>query len=216
MKTWLPPENAPIGSSPRRKPGSRSSIFWIPAFAGMTNQGMNQTIPKSLRVALCTTLLLVSLAGCQEEKLVVGQPAPTLAATDPAGEPASLAAWRGKPVFLTFWSAGCGSCIVEMKQLETLARAHDGKVAVVAVNVDAAPPNVQEVRRRHGFSFPLLQDSLGISLERYDVVGTPTSVLIDASGRALSRHVGTQTPAELSNAFSALAASAPVPAAPGT
>jgi peroxiredoxin len=177
---------------------------------------MKTWFPPRLRGVLAAAFLLAALAGCREEKLVVGEPAPALAATDPAGEPASLAAWRGQPVFLTFWSAGCGSCIVEMKQLETLARAHDGKVAVVAVNVDAAPPNVQEIRRRHGFTFPLLQDSLGISLERYAVIGTPTSVLVDARGRVVSHHVGMQTPAELSNAFSALAASAPVPATPGT
>ena len=175
---------------------------------------MRTWLPPRLRGALAAAFLLAALAGCREEKLVVCEPAPALAATDPAGEPASLAAWRGQPVFLTFWSAGCGSCIVEMKQLETLARAHDGKVAVVAVNVDAAPPNVQEVRRRHGFTFPLLQDSLGISLERYAVVGTPTSVLVDARGRVVSHHVGMQTPAELAADFAVLAASAGISSAP--
>lgn len=170
----------------------------------------HERLPKTLFVVL----LLASLAGCREEQLAIGQPAPALAATDPAGEPTSLDAWRGRPVFLAFWSNTCGSCIAEMKQLETLAHTHANRVTVVAVNVDAAPPNLPDIRRRHGFSFPLLQDSLGISRERYEVVGTPTTVLIGADGRVLAHHVGAQAPEQLATAFATLTASLRTPTSP--
>lgn len=174
---------------------------------------------RSLRTALVTTLLLTALAaltGCREETLAIGNPAPALAATDPAGEPASLDTWRGRPLFLTFWSDGCSSCVAEMKELETLAQANAGRVAVVAVNVDAEPPDMREIGRRYGLSFPLLRDSLGISKERYEVVGTPTSVLIDARGRIVSRHVGMRQPGALASDFASLSAPTRMPATPGT
>jgi len=178
---------------------------------------MNQLQPRrGLRAALAAALLVAVLAGCREDKLVVGAPAPALAATDPAGEPASLDTWRGQPLFLTFWSDGCSSCVAEMKELETLAQANDGRVAVVAVNVDAEPPDMREIRQRLGLSFPLLRDSLGISKERYDVAGTPTSVLIDAHGRILSHYVGMRKPDELAVDFALLSASTPTSAAPDT
>ena len=171
---------------------------------------------RGLRTVLASALLLVVLAGCQEDKLVVGDQAPALAATDSAGEPASLDAWRGRPLFLTIWSDGCSSCVAEMKELEKLTQANDGRIVVVAVNVDAEPPDMRELRQRLSLSFPLLRDSLGISKERYDVAGTPTSVLIDAQGRILSRYVGMRTRDELAGDFAALNASARTSAAPGT
>jgi peroxiredoxin len=178
---------------------------------------MSQFQPRrGLRAALAAALLLAVLAGCREDKLAIGEPAPALAATDPAGEPASLDTWRGRPLFLTFWSDGCSSCVAEMKELETLAQANGGRVAVVAVNVDAESPDLREIRQRLGLSFPLLQDSLGISKERYDVAGTPTSVLIDARGRILSHYVGMRKPDELAGDFAALNASTRSSAAPGT
>ena len=169
-----------------------------------------------LRAALTTALLLAALAGCREYKLAIGEPAPALAAINPAGEPASLDTWRGRPLFLTFWSDGCSSCVAELKVLETLAQANNDRVAVVAVNVDAEPPDVQEIRQRLGLSFPLLRDSLGISKERYEVAGTPTSVLIDARGRILSHYVGMRKPDELVGDFALLSAPAPTSVAPDT
>ena len=89
----------------------------------------NQFQPR-LRAALTTALLLVVLGGCREEKFAIGDLAPALAATDLAGEPASLDTWRGQPVFLTFWSDSCSSCI-----------------AVVHANV---PRRISAVRRISG------------------------------------------------------------------
>ncbi len=175
----------------------------------------NQFQPR-LRAALTTALLLVVLGGCREEKFAIGDLAPALAATDLAGEPASLDTWRGQPVFLTFWSDSCSSCIAEMKELNMLAQTNGGRIAVVAVNIDAEPPDMREIQQRYALSFPLLRDSLGISKERYEVIGTPTSVLIDARGRILARHVGMRKPDELVGDFASLSASTRTSVAPDT
>lgn len=65
-------------------------------------------------INILTFAILVLISGCKEEKLVVGQQAPALATFDLQGGEAGLERWRGKAVYLNFWSAGCGGCLAEM------------------------------------------------------------------------------------------------------
>ncbi|VDR26789.1 thiol-disulfide oxidoreductase [Raoultella terrigena] len=67
-------------------------------------------------------LLLTLLVGCKEEKLARGEPAPALAAFDLQDNAASLERWRGKAIYLNFWSAGCGGCLAEMDTLQALSQ----------------------------------------------------------------------------------------------
>ncbi|MFT4174103.1 MAG: TlpA disulfide reductase family protein [Rhodocyclaceae bacterium] len=157
------------------------------------------------RLVLVGALAVVALAACKEAQLEIGQAAPPLAVQDSAGQPASLDAWRGQPVYVNFWSAGCGSCLGELRALDQLGRTYAGRVAVVTVNIDREAPDLVDMQRRNGFAFTMLQDQLGISLERYRVIGTPTSVIIGRDGRAQARYVGGQTPQQMTEAF-ALAA----------
>jgi hypothetical protein len=58
---------------------------------------------------------------------------------------------------------------------------------------------------KHGSSYPVLRDRPNITRERYQVIGTPTSVLNDAGGRVLERHQGWRKPAERQVVFTRLA-----------
>ena len=87
-------------------------------------------------------ILLVALAGCKEEKLALGEPAPQLAAFDSQGHEAKLDAWQGKGVYLNFWSVSCGGCMAEMHTLEKLSQQWGDKLVVVAVK---KPIKVQQV-----------------------------------------------------------------------
>jgi thiol-disulfide isomerase/thioredoxin len=160
----------------------------------------------SVRAVLTSLALVAALAACKEEQLELGQPAPELAVQDSYGQPATLAAWHGQTVYLNFWSAGCGSCLAEMQALDALGRQYAGRVAVVLVNIDREAPDLVDIKHRNGFQFAMLQDQLGISLERYRVVGTPTSVVIGRDGRAQARYVGAQTPQQMAEAFARAAA----------
>ena len=53
--------------------------------------------------------------------------------------------------------------------------------------------------------YPVLRDQMKITQERYQVIGTPTSVLIDPQGRVLEWHQGMRKPAELAATFARLA-----------
>ncbi|MDR2128853.1 MAG: TlpA family protein disulfide reductase, partial [Burkholderiaceae bacterium] len=75
-----------------------------------------------LRGAASLAALGGMLTACKEEVARLGDAAPELAALDLHGNPAKLAQWRGKPLYLNFWSAGCAVCLNEMPRLETLSR----------------------------------------------------------------------------------------------
>ncbi|HAU4332200.1 TlpA disulfide reductase family protein [Citrobacter freundii] len=150
--------------------------------------------------------VLVLMSGCKEEKLAVGQQAPALATFDMQGRESGLEHWRGKAVYLNFWSAGCGGCLAEMDALEALSKKWGDKVVVVAVNTDPATVMIDGLLAKHQVSYPVLRDQLKISQERYQVIGTPTSVLIDREGRVLELHQGMRKPPELEATFARLAA----------
>ena len=148
----------------------------------------------------CHNVLLLAAAilisGCKEEKLAVGAPAPALAAFD----------LQGKAVYLNFWSAGCGGCLAEMDTLEALSKKWGDKVVVVAVNTDPETVRINDLLAKHQITYPVVRDQLNITQERYQVIGTPTSVLIDSEGRVLELHQGMRKPSELEATFARLAA----------
>ncbi|EHR8837288.1 TlpA family protein disulfide reductase [Shigella flexneri] len=150
-------------------------------------------------------LLLILLAGCKDEKLALGEPAPALAVFDLQGNEAALSHWQGKGVYLNFWSANCGGCLAEMDTLEAMSKKWGNSVTIVAVNTDPDTVNVNALLATHHITYPVVRDQLNITQERYQVIGTPTSVLIDSQGRVRDIHQGMRTPSELEAAFSQLA-----------
>lgn len=150
-------------------------------------------------------LLLTLLVGCKEEKLARGELAPALAAFDLQDNAASLERWHGKAIYLNFWSAGCGGCLAEMDTLQALSQRWPDRVVVVGVNTDPDSVEIAPLLAKHGISYPVLRDRLKITQERYQVIGTPTSVLIDSRGRVVDLHQGWRKPEALQAVFSELA-----------
>ncbi|MFS2222305.1 TlpA family protein disulfide reductase [Pantoea sp. B65] len=150
-------------------------------------------------------LLLVLLAGCKEEKLTLGATAPALAAFDAQGNQTSLDRWQGKGVYLNFWSASCGGCLAEMHSLEKLSQQWGDKLVVVAINTDSDAVDIQPLLAKHHITYPVVRDQLKITQERYQVIGTPTSFLIDAQGRVIDMHQGARDEEALTATFRKLA-----------
>lgn len=150
-------------------------------------------------------LLLVLLSGCKEEKLAQGAPAPALAAFDLQGKEATLARWQGKKIYLNFWSASCGGCMAEMATLQALSQQWKDKIDVVAINTDPDSVNIDEMLTMHHITYPVLRDQLKITQERYQVIGTPTSFVIDGKGQLISMYQGARSEQALKEAFATLA-----------
>lgn len=150
-------------------------------------------------ISLCSLLLLLS--ACKQEKVVIGETAPPLAAYDLQGSPASLEQWQGKPVYLNFWSVSCGGCLAEMVTLDALSKEYQDQIVVVAINTDAEQVDITPVVAQRNISYPVIRDQLGITQERYQVIGTPTSFLIDRDGKVTEFYQGARNEQELAASF---------------
>ena len=92
-----------------------------------------------------------------------------------------------------------------MDSLQALSQRWPDKLVVVGVNTDPESVDIAPLLAKHGISYPVLRDQLKMTQERYQVIGTPTSVLIDSHGTVLDLHQGLRKPEELQTVFGQLA-----------
>jgi len=125
------------------------------------------------------------------DRSYAGRPAPDILFQDPAGEPASVADFRGKPLLLNLWATWCAPCVVEMPSLDALAATNDD-IKVLALSQDL---NGQEKVDAFfaGRKFRKLEPYLDPELSFMSAQGIntlPTTILYDAQGREVWRMVG--------------------------
>lgn len=138
---------------------------------------------------------------CKEESVQIGQPAPEIAAFDLQGNKASLSDWQGKTVLINFWSETCGACIAELRTLQQWAEKYPNQVQLVAMNIDGEKADTQAIVTKRQLTLPIFKDQMKITAERYQLVGTPTSFVIDPSGKVIYKFEGLLPKEELQRLF---------------
>ena len=138
---------------------------------------------------------------CKEESVQSGQPAPEIAAFDLQGNKASLSDWQGKTVLINFWSETCGACIAELRTLQQWAEKYPNQVQLVAMNIDGEKADTQAIVTKRQLTLPIFKDQMKITAERYQLVGTPTSFVIDPSGKVIYKFEGLLPEEELQRLF---------------
>ena len=138
---------------------------------------------------------------CKEESAQIGQPAPEIAAFDLQGNKATLSDWQGKTVLINFWSETCGACIAELRTLQQWAEKYPKQVQLVAMNIDGEKADTQAIVTKRQLTLPIFKDQMKITAERYQLVGTPTSFVIDPSGKVIYKFEGLLPEEELQRLF---------------
>lgn len=129
-----------------------------------------------------------------------GRPAPPLPGEVLVPPRATLASLRGKPAAIVFWASWCEPCRQEAPGFARLARSLHGRASLVGVDWEDERAAALAFVRRYGWRFPVLRAS-GLSGGRYDVIGLPTTLVLDSAGRISSVLRGPQTAADLSRAL---------------
>ena len=120
-----------------------------------------------------------------------GSPAPNVLFQDPAGEPASIADFAGKPVLVNLWATWCAPCVAEMPTLDALAAREQG-IEVLAVSQDLnGEEKVDAFFEKRNFRMlePYLDAELTL-MARLGISTLPTTILYDAEGREVWRMTG--------------------------
>lgn len=140
--------------------------------------------------AVPITILILVLAACGAPE--GSREAPELSLPDIRDRhTVSLSAFRGRPVFVSFWATWCDSCREEMPALEEIHRRRAGAgLVILGVSLDEeAAVAVPPFAREHHLTFSLLRGDRK-AVADYAVRGLPTAFLIDAEGRVTRRWVG--------------------------
>ncbi|WP_081688559.1 TlpA family protein disulfide reductase [Inquilinus limosus] len=120
-------------------------------------------------------------------------PAPAFGFTDASGAPLSLDSFKGRTVLLNVWATWCAPCRKEMPSLDRLQAEMGGAdFQVVALSIDrggldAVRAFFSEVGLAH---LGIYLDPTSASTRALNVVGIPTTVLIDGEGREVGRATG--------------------------
>lgn len=127
-----------------------------------------------------------------------GMRAPDFTLTEiTTGEQISLSQFQGQPVLINFWATWCGPCRLEMPYLQTAYEQYrDEGFTVIAVDVkfDEDRDTVLAFIEELGLTFPVVKDATGeVEIDKYNVLGYPTSVFIDRNGIIRYVHRGPMT-----------------------
>ncbi|MBQ9594207.1 MAG: redoxin domain-containing protein [Lachnospiraceae bacterium] len=117
--------------------------------------------------------------------------APEFSLTDQYGNTHTVADYRGKVIFLNFWATWCPPCRAEMPDIQKLYEelAEEGRDNVVILSI-ACPgygseqdeDGIRSFLDENGYTYPVLMDPSGQTLEDYYISAYPTTFMIDASG----------------------------------
>ena len=100
------------------------------------------------------------------------------------GQPITLAALRGKVVWLNFFASWCPPCQQETPILRSLAATYrDRGLALVGISVqETTPVDVRAYAERYRLEYTIGFDGSGDVLREYRVFALPTQFFIDVNG----------------------------------
>ncbi len=182
-----------LAMAPKLKP--LTALALVLAAAGAWMVLVSQ--PRGPRPALLGGPAGAAAAPSDFAPVAAGDLAAAFALRDLEGKTVSLAALRGKVVFLNLWATWCAPCREEMPSMEALYERfkQNPKFAMLAVSQDAGDPKsvtakVAAYVKRHGYRFKVLLDPEGGLAQAYHLTGVPETFIIDQNGRIIAHHVG--------------------------
>ena len=107
------------------------------------------------------------------------------------GNPVSLSDFRGKIVFLNFWTTWCPTCLTEMPSMEKLhQKFKDKDFAMVTVNIQESSAKVAQFFNKLELTFAALLDTTGEVAFGLSIRSIPTTFILDKDGRTMGIIMG--------------------------
>jgi len=131
-------------------------------------------------------LFLLSFGGCGKEPVAkIGDVAPGFTLPTLKGEEITLSQFKGKNIFLLFWTQGCVFCqtrsIILVNDIYTKGR--QSGLIVFSINVAESKGDVAQFVRQKGLIYPVLMDRDGsVSRKKFGVYVVPTLFIIGGDG----------------------------------
>lgn len=167
----------------------------------MTKQCLVRRKKLGVRSHLCFIflfpLVLLCQFGCSEAPVVkIGDVAQDFTLPSLSGEEVTLSQFKGKNVFIFFWTQGCVFC-----QTENIVHVNDiylrGKkkgLVVFSINIAESKGDAREFVKQKGLIFPVLLDrDASVTRKKYGVFVVPTLFIIGKDGLIKGKAYGYMT-----------------------
>lgn len=126
----------------------------------------------------------------KQQATAVGAQAPDFVQPTPAGQPVSLADYRGKYVLLDFWASWCHPCRAENPQLLKAYEAYKNhNFEVLSISIDEGRERWLKAIADDHLPWTQVADLRGPQNEvaqRYNIQGIPQNFLIDPAGKIVA------------------------------
>jgi peroxiredoxin len=136
-----------------------------------------------------------------------GDGAPEFSLPSARGGTVTLAAYKGKPLYLNFFASWCAPCNDEAGDVGLLyAKYHRAGLAVVGVDELEDKVKALGFARRYSWPFAVALDGDGALVRSYGVIGLPVHVFIDRHGKISLFRLGEMQPGEIRDAIEKIVA----------
>ena len=103
----------------------------------------------------------------------------------------SIAAHKGKVVYLDFWASWCGPCRKSFPWMNRIQKRYGKRgFVVVAINLDKDRSLAEQFLKDVPANFAIGYDPKGKVATAYQLKGMPSSFVIDKTGKIQVRHAG--------------------------
>jgi thiol-disulfide isomerase/thioredoxin len=124
-------------------------------------------------------------------------------------KPATLAAWKGKPIVVNFWARWCTPCRKEIPDLVKARARHKGSgVEVLGIALEEQGAPVREFAKAYDIDYPVLlvkENAMGLLADLGNAqLGLPFTLAIDRQGRIAYVKLGPMSAADIDAAFAAV------------
>ena len=107
---------------------------------------------------------------------------------DMNGKNVSLSDFKGKIVFLNFWTTWCPTCRIEMPSMEKLHQKLKNKdFAMVTINLQESASQVKGFFKEFKLSFTALLDTTGEVGASFGIRAIPATYILDKDGRIIGQ-----------------------------
>lgn len=131
----------------------------------------------------------------QEQQVI---PAPDFVLEDQFGMTHTLSQYKGKIVFINFWTTWCGYCKEEMPDIQKIYEqngnnandliilgAANPKSSQYPSNQDVEQSEIEQFLQDGGYSFPVVMDTTGELFGNYGIMSFPTTIIVGKDGNVL-------------------------------
>jgi thiol-disulfide isomerase/thioredoxin len=120
---------------------------------------------------------------------------------------------KGRPLVVNIWASWCGPCVAEAPDLARAARAFEGRVQFLGVDIQDQRPAATAFIQRFGWPYPSVFDPDGAIRDDLGLIGQPHTVIFDAGGKQAYISSGPITEETLQSQLATVASAEPMAAA---